>query len=308
MISVMMRAYNAEPFLAQAIESVLAQTFRDFELIVADDGSTDRTLEIAGAYAGKDPRVRVLTGPHLGEIGQANRCLREARFPWIAVLDSDDAALPERLALTMHATRANPKVVVWGGRAILIDRTGKHLRRALTGPTSLVEYDRFISSGHVSFVMSPTAMFRRDVALEVGGYDHRMTGAEDVELMDRMAKRGPVIALRHDLALYRVHGSSISSTRFALQQRVFDYILERNQAWLRGETLSINDYIDSLHNQPAHRRALRWFRNLGREKYRMTVVHAAERRFVKAAGCAALAVSLDPVHALRRIRKRLLSA
>jgi glycosyltransferase involved in cell wall biosynthesis len=308
MISVMMRAYNAEPFIGRAIESVLAQTFRDFELLVADDGSTDGTLGIAAAYADRDRRVRILAGPHLGEIEQANQCLREARFPWIAVLDSDDVALPERFSLTMQAAGRHPRTVLWGGGAILIDRHDRRLRRALVGPATSLECDRLISAGKVVFVMSPTAMFRRDVALEVGGYDRRMTGAEDVELMDRMAKRGPVMVLPDDLALYRIHAASISSTKFAQQQRVFDYIVERNQAWLRGDSLSIDAYIDHLKGQPAYRRMLRRVRNLGRERYRMTIVHAAERRFARAAASAALAISFDPLHAFRQIRKRVFPA
>jgi glycosyltransferase involved in cell wall biosynthesis len=304
LISVMMRAYNAEPFLAEAISSVLRQSYPHFELLVADDCSTDRTLEIAQAYALADPRVRVLSGPHRGEIAQANRCLREARFPWIAVLDSDDVALPDRLLLTMRAAEDNPEVVLWGGAAILIDRDGRPMRRARVGPCSIPEYDRAVSSGKVIYMMSPTVMYRRGAALVAGGYDQRMTGADDVELMDRMARLGPALCLPMDLARYRVHGTSISSTRFALQQRVFDYVDARNQAALRGEDLDINQYIDRLACQPAPLRVLRWVRDLGREKYRAAVVHLAERRFAQAGVAAALALTLDPAHALRRIGNR----
>jgi glycosyltransferase involved in cell wall biosynthesis len=302
----MMRAYNAEPFLAEAISSVLGQSYPHFELLVADDASTDRTLEIAQAYALADPRVRVLSGPHRGEIAQANRCLSESRFPWIAVLDSDDVALPDRFLLTMQAAGENPEVVLWGGAAVLIDRHGRAMRRARVGPTSIPEYDRAVASGKVIFVMSPTVMYRKEVALAAGGYDERMTAADDVELMDRVARLGPALCLPSDLALYRVHGSNLSSTRAAHQQLVFDYVDARNQAILRGESLDYDQYIDDLRRQPARRRALRWMRDRGREKYRAAIVHMAERRFVQAGAAAALAVTLDPAHALRRIGNRVL--
>jgi hypothetical protein len=206
----------------------------------------------------------------------------------------------------MRAAEENPEVVLWGGTAVLIDRQGRTMRRARVGPSSIPEYDRAVASGKVIYMMSPTVMYRKEVALAAGGCDERMTGADDVELMDRMARLGPALCLPADLACYRIHGASISSTKLAQQQRVFDYIDARNRAALRGEELDINQYIHQLHSQPAPRRLLRWLRDLGREKYRAAVVHLAERRFAQAGAAAALAITLDPAHALRRIGNRVL--
>jgi len=96
-VSVIMTAYNEEAFIKEAIKSILAQTFSDWELIVVDDGSTDRTAEIALAYAAADPRVRVICRPHEGRAHALNVGLEMARGRYIAIFDADDLALPTRL-------------------------------------------------------------------------------------------------------------------------------------------------------------------------------------------------------------------
>jgi len=307
MISVIMPAYNSEEFISEAIESILDQTFRDFELIISDDGSRDRTLEIAQSYAARDQRILVLRGENVGVAENGNRCLRAAKYPWIARMDSDDIAFPDRLALLFEAACKDPEVVLWGSYAITIDRKGKQLRRIHSGPESPEEYLEYRRTGKVIYVISPTCLFRRDLALELGGYDRRMEGAEDVELMNNMAEHGPVRTITRDLAFYRIHGKSISSTRYALQQEVFGFMAARNQARLRGSDLSIETYRRDLNDQPALRRLTRGLAEFGRNNYRNTVVHMAERRFFKATCSAALAIVCNPRHALLRTRNRLLS-
>ncbi len=121
MISVIMPAYNAEAFIAEAIESILGQTFREFELIVSDDGSTDGTVGIALRFAALDSRVRVLRNAHLGVAQNGNLCLDAARYGWVARMDADDVALPHRLARLLDAARAEPEVLLWGGYGRRLD-------------------------------------------------------------------------------------------------------------------------------------------------------------------------------------------
>jgi glycosyltransferase involved in cell wall biosynthesis len=129
-----MPAYNSEDFIAAAIESVLGQTFSDFELIISDDGSSDGTLGIARFYAARDGRIRVLSGENVGAPENGNRCLRAATRPWVARMDADDISLPDRFARLIAAARENPDVVLWGGRAITIDRRGRPMHRIQSGP------------------------------------------------------------------------------------------------------------------------------------------------------------------------------
>lgn len=300
-----MRTHNSQTFLVEAIESVLRQLTPEWELVISDDGSTDRTLDIARHYQSLDNRVRVLEGNHLGPAENGNRALRDARFPWICVLDSDDVAFPERTSLCLTAAAKNPDVVLWGGRAVLIDRFSRPLRTAHLGPSSLDEYHAYRRQGRIIFVMSPTAMFRRDLALRLGGYNPEMEGAEDVDLMTRMAEHGPVISLNFDLAYYRIHGASISSTRFDDQQRVFDFLDQRTKLRLSGEDTTMARYLNWLEEQPTGFRLRHQIRARGRRYYRAAVVNAAERRRLMAGIYAAGAVILDPQHALTRISRRI---
>lgn len=307
MISIIMPAYNSEDFIAAAIESVLGQTFSDFELIISDDGSSDGTLGIARFYAARDGRIRVLSGENVGAPENGNRCLRAATRPWVARMDADDISLPDRLARLIAAARENPDVVLWGGRAITIDRRGRPMHRIQSGPQSAEEFRDFRARGKVIYVISPTCLFRRDLALQLGGYSPSMDGADDVELMNGLAERGPVRTISHDLALYRVHGSSISSTRYGLQERVFAFLSARNQARLQGRDLTIDEYQRSLDEQPVLRRLARGLGGLGRNSYRSTAVHLAERRYVKATIAAGMAIACNPLHVLNRTRNRMIS-
>jgi hypothetical protein len=125
--------------------------------------------------------------------------------------------------------------------------------------------------------------------------------------MNSIAERGPVRTIPHDLAFYRVHGGSVSSTRYMLQEKIFAFLSARNAARLQGSDLSLEAYQRELDEQPALRRLVRSVGGFGRNSYRNTVVHVAERRFIKATLAAGLAIACNPRYALNRTRNRMLS-
>jgi glycosyltransferase involved in cell wall biosynthesis len=304
-ISVIMPAYQAREFIGEAIESILGQTFRNFELIVSDDGSSDGTAEIAEAYAARDPRVRLLRQAHCGVSAAGNACLEAARFDWVARMDADDVSLPHRLERLAAASAREPEVVLWGGLATHVDRHGRSLREVRIGPDSHARYLEMLATGKVIYVCGPTSMMRRDLALELGGYDVSLEASVDVELMDRMAKYGPVRVLPEVLTLYRLHGTSISSSRVAAQHRGFRYVRERNLAFLQGRYLGYEEFLRERSTRPVHRRVLDRFAELGRLHYRNAVIHHAEGRTLPALASACLALTLDPTHAAGRLNARL---
>src|SRR3990172_7527055 len=114
MISVIMPAYNSSQYIGEAIESILHQTYRSFELIVVVDGSkdaTDTTLDIARLYERPDLRVRVIEGSHGGPSRALNTGIELAKNSWIAVMHADDIALPQRLEKQINAVQTNPRIV-----------------------------------------------------------------------------------------------------------------------------------------------------------------------------------------------------
>jgi len=114
MISIVMPAYNAEKYIAQAIESILNQTFQDFEFIIVNDGSTDNTLKIIEQYAAQDRRIRLVQIDHVGTSAAKNAGVEVAKSDWIAMMDADDISLPQRLEKQVQAAQKSPTVVVWG--------------------------------------------------------------------------------------------------------------------------------------------------------------------------------------------------
>ncbi len=184
-----MPARNAAPFVAAAIESALAQTYGNFELLVVDDASTDQTADIVVGYAAKDPRVRLLRRAESGGGAVArNMALREARGEWIAVLDADDLWRPRRLELQLAAVDANPSVVLVNSEYERMDVKGRPLgmfRRA--GPEWWLLWQLLFTNiigGHSQ------VLYRRQTALVCGGYRPECELVEDYQLWIDLTRNG----------------------------------------------------------------------------------------------------------------------
>ncbi len=205
-ITVLMPAYNAAAFLHEGIESVLAQTWRNFELLIVEDGSKDETLAIARGV--NDPRVRVLTnGRNLGLAATLNHGLREARGTFIARQDADDLSHPERLARQLARMEAEPSLFLLGSQAHLADLAGRsHGRIRL--PCSTVAL-RWASLFDNPFAHS-TVFYRRAALLEeFGGYDETWRICEDWPLWSAVLRSHRAENLPDTLATIRVHTASM---------------------------------------------------------------------------------------------------
>ena len=134
-VSVVVRVYNAERHLREAVESVLAQTFADFELLAIDDGSNDASVAILESYG--DPRIRIVSQPNGGKIAAAQRGLAEARGRYVAILDADDRSAPERFARQVAYLEAHPDVVMVGSALGIIDERGARVGAAAILGTTL---------------------------------------------------------------------------------------------------------------------------------------------------------------------------
>ena len=178
-VSVLMAVYNTEQFVGRAVESILQQTFRDFELVILDDGSTDRSLSVLKRYADQDQRIRLISRENRGIPRTRNELLQQARGEFIAVMDSDDVALPDRLARQVAFLRQSPEVVWVGGAFELIDRGGRFLTQIPLAERD-EEIKALLQDGQISF-LHPTALMRRSAVLQVGGYDESLPLAEDLD-------------------------------------------------------------------------------------------------------------------------------
>src|SRR5450756_1425380 len=212
-ISIIMPVWNGEKFLAAAVDSLLAQTFPDFELLVIDDGSTDRTPEILRAYT--DPRLRVLRLDHGGIVVALNHGLSQARADWVARLDADDISLPRRLELQWQAVNRHPRAVLCH-TAVTCFGEGS----VSAGEARLPRSRSFMALRlcYQCPIAHSTVLFKKSVALAVGGYLPEERHAEDFSLWGRLLEQGEFIALPEKLVRFRVHQQSVSRQNLEAQQ------------------------------------------------------------------------------------------
>jgi hypothetical protein len=209
-ISVILPVYNAEAFLAAAVGSILAQTFRDFELIAIDDGSTDRTATILDDLAQQDDRIVVIRQRNAGVVAALNRGLALARGEFVARMDADDMARPQRFARQMTFLDAYPDVAVVGSAVTLVDATGSVLGD-VRYPESAQAVAEFLETG--SPLAHPAVMMRRAVIIAAGGYRAAFQYAEDYDLWLRLAEHHKLANLPDRLLLYRQHEAKLSVVR-----------------------------------------------------------------------------------------------
>ena len=201
LISVVMPVYNALPFLDYSIGSILAQTFSDFEFVILDDASTDKSNTRLREWAARDERIRLhQSDKQLGLSGSSNAVVAHARAAIVARMDADDVAHPERLKRQWEIIEQQPQVVAVGTLCNGIDARGREVR-----PRDRWRLVR--RSGYIPFPHG-SAMFRREVFDRIGGYDETATGGEDQELLARMAAHGRVVTLPDVLYSYRYHANN----------------------------------------------------------------------------------------------------
>ena len=208
-VSVLMPSFNAGKFLKIAVESILNQTYGDFELIIIDDGSTDNSIdELLGI---QDARIRLIRNrQNLGLIAARNMAVNLAQAPLLACLDADDVAMPKRLELQVEAFRTNPNLTLLGSAAYLIDSRGE-VFDVIDVPTADSEIRREILRGNK--IIHSSVMMRASVVKPLGGYPVEYSLAEDYALWVRIIPTHTVGNLQERLVQYRVHEGQVSQTK-----------------------------------------------------------------------------------------------
>ncbi len=207
-VSVLMAVFNGEPFLEESLCSISCQTFRDWELVVVDDASTDRTREIVGVWSRRDPRIRlVVNEANKGQTPCLNQGLRECRGRWVARQDADDVSQSSRLAGQIGFLDRHPDTVLLGTQGILIDARGSRVG-LLDVPCS--QDGISWSAPFLNPFLHTSVMFQRIVVLEAGAYDETYRIAQDYELWTRIAAGRACANLPARLVSYRHTDSSLS--------------------------------------------------------------------------------------------------
>jgi glycosyltransferase involved in cell wall biosynthesis len=296
-----MPVYNAADYLAGAIKSILTQTFTSIELIIVDDGSDDGSLQIAKQFEAADKRIRLIVQEgNKGNYPSRNHGMAVARGEFIAVMDSDDIALPDRFERQVQFLREHPGYTMVGSRVLLIDPEG-----APIGPkgglyTEHEDLDAALMERKWA-VVHPTVLMRRSAVEAVGGYREKFRTCADHDIYIRLAELGRVANLPEVLLCYRQHYSSLTRLKSDQQHNLRLIQREarerRNLSPLKDEPLPPIQEPEALQRRQKMRLRYTWAEIAMREGY----VSSALKNI-------GLSFALDPIGALhtslRLVRRR----
>jgi glycosyltransferase involved in cell wall biosynthesis len=248
-VTVLMAVYNGERYLREAIDSVFAQTFADFELLIINDGSTDGTAAILEDY--DDPRTRVVShGKNIGLTRSLNEGLHLARGKYVARMDADDVSLPERLRLQARYLDEHPDVGLLSTAYEIVDDDGTSLEIVSYrwGPEAIYYQLQFCN-----FTVGPDTMFRTDLALKIGGYDETCKRAQDYDLWSRLSLVTKIDHLPTILVVYRSHRHNITHIYREEQSAYTRAIFLKHMRNLMDNSINVAETL-CFHDVTSHNR------------------------------------------------------
>ena len=278
-LTVTLPVYNGMPFVKDAVESVLRQTYTDFRFLIIDDGSSDGTADYLKSLS--DPRLRVILRENQGLGNTLNQLFSESETEYVARMDSDDVCAPDRIKTVMAFLESNTDIVMVGcDQAFLV---GSKTMNAAPRPTDHESIRRQLLIKRPG-ILHPTIVVRREAWERAGGY--RLSGAgEDLDFCLRMCDVGRVANIPAVLYYYRLHATSLSNSRRQEINFGYDYGVACALARERGENEpELKAYRQRWESRPIAARTAARLGDLGQRFYRLSLVRRLEgRRFVSAA-------------------------
>lgn len=245
-VSIIIPTHNREAFIREAIDSVLAQSFADWEIIIIDDASTDKTESIVSEYVTKDSRIKYYKNEeNLGIARTRNKGLKIAKGIYIAPLDSDDIWMDkEKLKKQVEFLDTNQDYALLGGGIMHIDKESKLVKKVL-----FPVYDSVIRNIILQFnpFAQSTLLFRKDVALELGGYSTEYKICDDYDLWLRIGIKHKFTNIPQVLSGYRIHGGNITHTkRLTTAREILEIVRKYAPHYKRAYMGIIKAYIRIL--------------------------------------------------------------
>ncbi len=288
-VSVVMSVYNAAAYLPEAVQSVLAQTFSDFEFLIIDDGSTDESPAILAGFT--DSRIQIITQENRGLIASLNRGIQTARGQYIARMDADDLCRPDRFQLQVDYLDQHPEIALLGGSVTTMDECKKPLAPRVMFPATHAQIWRSIGRRHWVFC-HPAVMYRREAAIEVGLYNRDFAHAEDTEFFARLMTRYHAANLPDVLLNYRLSRGAVSFAKKDHGQINRELVAKIIDHWQPGEPFvptpeerrAADQAIEASSRRISPAKAEAFYqRRIGREFLRGRNWQSARRHYLAAA-------------------------
>lgn len=211
-ISVIMACYNASLFIEKAIISVIQQTFKNLELIIVDDASTDNSLDLARNFADTDQRIKILSlATNSGAAAARNYAIQSAKGEWLAILDADDVFLPNKLERQLHClNNARSDTVLIGTDSFQIDEHGRRLSKQCYPTSSQKLAQNLVLTKR--FPAHSSIMYRASTVRFLGGFNESYLLCQDYDLWLRLSRVGSMISVPECLIEYRLHEHNVSKS------------------------------------------------------------------------------------------------
>ena len=305
-LSVAMSVFNGERYLAEAIESVLLQSFTDFELIIVNDGSTDNSGPLARTYAAKDARIVLIEQNNQGLPAALNRAFRAARSKLVVRMDADDLMMPDRLERQLCFMNEHPEVSVGCSYALLIDANGRAFAKSkpsvdLQQAWMARNPDAVVNINHAATII------RKEHLLAVGGYDVSYRFAEDRELWGRLFTCGYSIAVQPEiLHKSRLHSGSMTVGPLRRNEITCQFIDHNIVRRMEGKAnLPFDEFVRWRQSRSRMQKIRFWMRVSASIFYKKATRHFAEKNWIRLALYAALAIALSPSRVSQQIAGKL---
>lgn len=227
--SIQVCCYNSQRYLDETIKSILAQTFKDWELVIVNDGSTDATESIIKKYMETGLPIVYFYQENKGFAHARNKAVRLSRGEWVAILDHDDIWHPEKLEIQNVSTERFPQAKLHFSNSEWFDDEGRIVRRTITDnkfKTGLVSepFLRLLAEG--CFIDSETALINKGALIECGGFDERYAYIVDYDMFLRLAKRHDIYYEDRTLASWRMHSSQATRNMREIMAREYTDLFE----------------------------------------------------------------------------------
>ena len=248
LVSIIIPCYNGEEFVQEAIMSALAQSYPRVEVLVVDDGSTDRSAEIARAFP-----IRYLYQKNRGLTASRNRGIQESRGAYLIFLDADDRLLPEAVEAGLNVLQPRAECAMAIGDHLFICEDGSYLANSRKPCMGAAHYEALLISNFIEMISS--VLFRRSVFDDVGGFDPELRVAEDYELYLRIAREFPLCCHSRVVAEYRQHRSNVSHNSELMLTMTLQ-VLKRQARYIFNDVRRLSAYLEGLRT---------WRRQYGRQ-------------------------------------------
>jgi len=306
-VSIILPVYNSEEYLSETIDSILCQTHENFVLIITDDGSVDRSVEIIKKYMLEDERVILIEKEHTGFADSLNTAIKHATTDWVFRIDADDIMLPNRLEKQIEFIQSNNKLKVCSSLAYYINEKGKIFGKTSHNLFDKKKFNWYLKNNETIGILHPGSALHRKTVLDIGGYRGRFFPAEDIDLWNRLSEKGHLILVQNEILMkYRVHSSSWVTSNFLASRMKYEWVracIAARRNMLIEPTW--DEFINEWNNYPFWAKINRWRKINAKQFYRMAGADRLNGRIIVALFEMGLAVILQPAYTIPRLSSQL---